>query len=168
IARANSMTTSHQKSGRNGCLPETTATIESMMSRETASMASGSRAATRRKMRPNATTPGPESHTMRKTGGTLLSARSRSCQPVQNVRSSSGMLTHATKCDTRGAGLLQTKIEVADNRHFGLAAPASEGSVFGKQFVRRIETSRMKMQVAPQSGHVSNSCWPEVILAQRI
>src|SRR5215469_2557549 len=46
-------------------------------------MATGSSAATKRAEIPKATTPGPDSHTIFRMGGTLRSAERRSCQLLQ-------------------------------------------------------------------------------------
>src|SRR3989442_3603648 len=48
----------------------------------------GNSAEKKRKIRPNATTAGPDCHTILRTGGTLRSADTRSCHPLRKVDSS--------------------------------------------------------------------------------
>src|SRR5437588_13116611 len=60
--------------------------MASMIQRVTASMERGISAAATRSTLPRATTTGPDSHTMRITGGIFLRALKRSFQVLRNVR----------------------------------------------------------------------------------
>src|SRR5450631_4121609 len=84
-ASANSPATSHHKWAVTGLCEETAWTMPSMISFVIQMSATGNREANTREIRPNVTTPGPDSHTIFSTGGTFRSAARRSCHPLQKV-----------------------------------------------------------------------------------
>src|SRR5882762_6996117 len=83
IAMANSAPTNHQKSGGMGSWLDNACAIRSMMSFVIHNAANGVSELTSRKTNPRETTRGPDSQTIRRTGGTFRSAANRSRQPPQ-------------------------------------------------------------------------------------
>src|SRR6266481_2517861 len=84
----NSAATSHHSDVGTDRWLDTTTTMPSMMSLVIQSAAIGNREATSRKTSPSETTIGPDSQTIRRTGGTLRSAERRSTQPLRKFSSS--------------------------------------------------------------------------------
>src|ERR1035437_2366150 len=83
-ASPNSTPTSHQRTGEIEVWPLRAWTIKSIIRRETASNASGTKAAKIRKAMPEPTTRGPASQTIFRAGGILESALKRSRQADRN------------------------------------------------------------------------------------
>src|SRR5258708_34516958 len=99
-AKPNSVTTSHQKVTETERWADTARTMPSMISLVIQRSRTGNSDASRRETRPNTTTAGPESHTVFRTGGTLLHPPPTSPPPFAESPPSSPYTQHRATLHT--------------------------------------------------------------------